>query len=54
MLMDLFLQPPGEAKQRIHFHAFMQDIHQAAKPAKLMVAIARDLAKQAQVCASMK
>ena len=53
MLMDLFFANLDvQAKQRIHFHAFMQDIHQrraALKNGDVVTEIARDLAKQAQV-----
>ena len=53
MLMDLFFASLNvRAKQRIHFHAFMQDIHrrrQALKDGNVVAQIARDLAKQAQV-----
>lgn len=53
MLMDLFFASlKVKAKQRIHFHAFMQDIHrrrQALKDGDVVAQIARDLAKQAQV-----
>lgn len=53
MLMDLFFASlKVKAKQRIHFHAFMQDIHrrrQALKDGDVVAQIARGLAKQAQV-----
>ena len=53
MLMDLFFANlQVKAKQRIHFHAFMQDIlrrRQALKDGDVVAQIARDLAKQAQV-----
>ena len=53
MLMDLFFATlQVKAKQRIHFHAFMQDIHkrrQALKDGDVVAQIAMDLAKQAQV-----
>ena len=53
MLMDLFFANLDvQAKQRIHFHAFMQDIHrrrQALKDGDVVAQIAKDLAKQAQV-----
>ena len=53
MLMDLFFANlQVKAKQRIHFHAFMQDIHhrrQALREADVVTQIATDLAKQAQV-----
>ena len=41
-----------QAKRRIHFHAFMQDIHRrrhALREGDVVDAIATDLAKQAQV-----
>ncbi len=53
MLMDLFFAALDvQAKRRIHFHAFMQDIHkrrQALKDGDVVAQIAMDLAKQAQV-----
>ena len=53
MLMDMFFADlQVKARQRIHFHAFMQDIHkrrQALKDGDVMVQIAKDLSKQAQV-----
>ena len=53
MLMDLFFASlKVQAKRRIHFHAFMQDIHkrrQALKDGDVMAQIAKDLSKQAQV-----
>ena len=53
MLMDLFFANlQVKAKQRIHFHAFMQDIHQrrqALREADVVAQIAMDMAKQAQV-----
>lgn len=53
MLMDLFFADLDvQAKRRIHFHAFMQDIHkrrQALKDGDVVAHIAMDLAKQAQV-----
>ena len=53
MLMDLFFASlKVKAKQRIHFHAFMQYIHrrrQALKDGDVVAQIARDLARQAQV-----
>ncbi len=53
MLMDLFFAALAvQAKRRIHFHAFMQDIHkrrQALKDGDVVTQIAMDLAKQAQV-----
>ena len=53
MLMDLFFASINvQAKQRIHFHAFMQDIHkrrQALREGDVVTQIAKDLSKQAQV-----
>jgi cell division protein ZapE len=53
MLMDLFFAGLRvQAKQRIHFHAFMQDIHkrrQALKDGNVVAQIAKDLAKRVQV-----
>ena len=53
MLMDLFFAGlQVNAKLRIHFHAFMQDIHkrrQALKDGDVVAQIAMDLARQAQV-----
>ena len=53
MLMDMFFAALDvQAKRRIHFHAFMQDIHkrrQALKDGDVVAQIAMDLAKQAQV-----
>ena len=53
MLMDLFFANLHvQAKRRIHFHAFMQDIHkrrQVLKDGNVVVQIAKDLSKQAQV-----
>jgi cell division protein ZapE len=53
VLMDLFFANlQVKAKQRIHFHAFMQDIHQrrrALRQADVVAQIAMDLAKHAQV-----
>ncbi len=53
MLMDLFFANlQVKAKQRIHFHAFMQDIHQRRqklREADVVAQIATDLARQAQV-----
>lgn len=50
MLMDLFFDSLAvEARQRIHFHAFMQDIHrrrQALKTGDVIAKIATDLARQ--------
>ena len=53
MLMDLFFAGlQVKARQRIHFHAFMQGIHkrrQALKDGDVVAQIAKDLSKQAQV-----
>jgi cell division protein ZapE len=53
MLMDMFFANlQVKAKQRVHFHAFMQDIHQrrrALREADVVAQIATDLAKQVQV-----
>ncbi len=53
MLLDLFFADLRvNSKKRIHFHAFMQDIHkrrQALKDGDVVAQIGRDLAKQAQV-----
>ncbi len=53
MLMDLFFAGLNvAAKQRVHFHAFMQDIHrrrQALKSGDVVAAIARDIARQVHV-----
>ena len=53
MLMDLFFADlQVKSKRRIHFHAFMQDIHkrrQALKDGDVVAQIAKDLSKQAQV-----
>ena len=53
MLMDLFFAGlKVKNKNRIHFHAFMQDVHrrrQALKDADVIAQIARDLAQQARV-----
>ena len=53
MLMDLFFAGlQVKAKLRIHFHAFMQDIHkrrQALREGDVVTQIAKDLSKQAQV-----
>jgi cell division protein ZapE len=53
MLMDLFFAGlQVKAKQRIHFHALMQDIHkrrQALREGDVVTQIAKDLSKQAQV-----
>jgi cell division protein ZapE len=48
MLMDLFFAyAPVEKKRRIHFHAFMQDIHRARAALKSVPEIARDIASEA-------
>jgi protein AFG1 len=61
MLMDLFYQtlPPSiTRKRRVHFHAFMIDVHKRVHDAKLAMGhsggdpiapVARDLAKEAYV-----
>ena len=53
MLMDLFFATLAvQAKQRIHFHAFMQDIHKRRRDLKdgdVVAQIAKDISKQAQV-----
>lgn len=53
MLMDLFFANlQVKAKHRVHFHAFMQDIHQrrqALREADVVAQIATDLSKQARV-----
>jgi cell division protein ZapE len=53
MLMDLFFANlQVKAKQRIHFHAFMQGIHQrrrALRETDVLAQIATDISKQAQV-----
>ena len=61
MLMDLFyetLSPNIKKKRRVHFHAFMVDVHKRVHAAKLVLGaqggdpiapIARDLAKEATV-----
>ncbi|HLA01551.1 MAG TPA: cell division protein ZapE [Aestuariivirga sp.] len=53
MLMDLFFAGLRvQRKRRIHFHAFMQDVHkrrQALKDGDVVGQIARDLAQQARV-----
>jgi cell division protein ZapE len=48
MLMDLFFEHvDGWPKQRIHFHAFMQDVHKARAKQKTIEQIADQLAKDA-------
>ena len=61
MLMDLFYQtlPPSiKRKRRVHFHAFMVDVHKRLHAAKIamgyqggdpIVPVARDLAREAYV-----
>jgi cell division protein ZapE len=53
MLMDLFFANlQVKSRQRIHFHAFMQDIHkrrQALREGDVVMQIAKDLSMQAQV-----
>jgi cell division protein ZapE len=53
MLMDLFFASLNvKAKLRIHFHAFMQDIHkrrQALREGDVVTQIAKDLSRLAQV-----
>jgi protein AFG1 len=60
MLMDLFydtLPPEVRSKRRVHFHAFMVDVHKAIHASKLGGAgerdpipeVARDLAHSASV-----
>ncbi len=61
MLMDLFfhtLPPSIKRKRRVHFHAFMIDVHKRLHAAKLamgyrggdpIVPVARDLAREASV-----
>jgi cell division protein ZapE len=53
MLMDLFFASlQVKAKQRIHFHAFMQDIHQRRQNLRdgdVVAQIAGDIAKQTRV-----
>jgi peroxisome-assembly ATPase len=61
MLMDLFystLPPHIARKRRVHFHAFMVDVHKRLHSAKLamgykggdpILPVARDLAKEAYV-----
>jgi cell division protein ZapE len=50
MLMDLFFEcVEGWAKKRIHFHAFMQDIHKARAHQKTVEHIADGLAQDAKL-----
>jgi protein AFG1 len=61
MLMDLFyntLPPSVKRKRRVHFHAFMIDVHKRLHGAKLamgykggdpIVPVARDLAREAYI-----
>lgn len=59
MLMDLFYSTlphlPGRGKRRVHFHAFMIDVHKRLHAAKLkgigdpILPVARDLANEACV-----
>jgi protein AFG1 len=60
MLMDLFfltLPPSVKRKRRVHFHAFMIDVHKRLHATKLtmgyrgdpIVPVARDLAREASV-----
>lgn len=61
MLMDLFydtLPQKVQLKRRIHFHAFMIDVHKRLHAAKIalgfaggdpILPVARDLAREAQV-----
>ncbi len=53
MLMDMFIDALRiEAKQRIHFHAFMQDVHQRRQNMKsgdVIATIARDISQQTRV-----
>jgi cell division protein ZapE len=53
-LMDCFFEClPIEAKRRVHFHRFMEDVHDGLKSqankADPLVAVGQDLARQAQV-----
>lgn len=61
MLMDLFFQtlPPSlNRKRRVHFHAFMIDVHKRVHAAKIamgfnggdpIIPVARDLATEASI-----
>jgi len=61
MLMDIFfhtLPPSVRRRRRVHFHAFMIDVHKRLHAAKLamghqggdpIVPVARDLAREASV-----
>lgn len=61
MLMDLFFQtlPPSlKRKRRVHFHAFMIDVHKRVHAAKIamgfnggdpIIPVARDLATEASI-----
>jgi cell division protein ZapE len=50
MLMDLFFaHAPVEKKRRIHFHAFMQEIHRARAALKSVPDIASEIARDSQL-----
>jgi cell division protein ZapE len=50
MLMDLFFENvAGWPKKRVHFHAFMQDIHKARAQHKTIEQIADDVARDAKL-----